>query len=192
MTNTENNFAERLCNDDKKVITEIFAQYHAKIFRFSVAYLKDEHDAYDVVQEVFVKLWETRYSLKRDTNFEALLFTIAKNTVLSRFRKRLTEQKYLDYLAQSADTHTQDTEEQTDYTFLKQKYEQLIETLPTKRKEIFILSREKGLSNKEIAQMKGITEKTVEDHMTKALAFLKKQLSNYGVWTLLFYFLFVE
>ncbi|MTK54622.1 RNA polymerase sigma-70 factor [Paludibacter sp.] len=192
MINTEKNFADRLRSDDKKVIDEIFALYHIKIFRFSVSYLKNEDDAYDIVQEVFIKIWEARFSLKSDTNFDAFIFTIAKNAVMSLFRKRLSEQKYLDYLSESAVSNALDTEEQTDYVFLRQKYEQLVETLPVKRKEIFLLSREKGLSNKEIALRQGVSEKTVEDHITKALTYLKKQLSNYGIWTLLFYFLFVE
>lgn len=192
MINTEKNFADRLRNDDKKVIDEIFALYHIKIFRFSVSYLKNDDDAYDIVQEVFIKIWEARLSLKSDTNFDAFIFTIAKNAIMSLFRKRLSEQKYLDYLSESAVSNAHDTEEQTDYVFLRQKYEQLVETLPVKRKEIFMLSREKGLSNKEIALRQGISEKTVEDHITKALAYLKKQLSSYGIWTLLFYFLFVE
>lgn len=192
MMNTEKNFAERLRNDDKKVIDEIFAMYHMRIFRFSVAYLKNEDDAYDIVQDVFIKVWESRLSIQPDTNFDAFIFTIAKNTVLSLFRKRLTEQKYFDYLSQNATSNSHDTEEQTDYVFLRQKYEQLVETLPEKRKEIFVLSREKGLTNKEIALRQGISEKTVEDHLTKALAYMKKQLNSYGIWTLLFYFLFVE
>ena len=192
MINTEKNFAERLRSDDKKVIDEIFALYHIKIFRFSVSYLKNEDDAYDIVQEVFIKIWEARFSLKSDTNFDAFIFTIAKNAVMSLFRKRLSEQKYLNYLSESAVSNALDTEEQTDYVFLRQKYEQLVETLPVKRKEIFLLSREKGLSNKEIALRQGVSEKTVEDHITKALAYLKKQLNSYGIWTLLFYFLFVE
>ena len=192
MMNTEKNFAERLRNDDKKVIDEIFAMYHMRIFRFSVAYLKNEDDAYDIVQDVFIKVWESRLSIQPDTNFDAFIFTIAKNTVLSLFRKRLTEQKYFDYLSQNATSNSHDTEEQTDYVFLRQKYQQLVETLPEKRKEIFVLSREKGLTNKEIALRQGISEKTVEDHLTKALAYMKKQLNSYGIWTLLFYFLFVE
>jgi RNA polymerase sigma-70 factor (family 1) len=192
MINTEKNFADRLRSDDKKVIDEIFALYHIKIFRFSVSYLKNEDDAYDIVQEVFIKIWEARFSLKSDTNFDAFIFTIAKNAVMSLFRKRLSEQKYLDYLSESVVSNALDTEEQTDYVFLRQKYEQLVETLPVKRKEIFLLSREKGLSNKEIALKQGVSEKTVEDHITKALAYLKKQLSSSGIWTLLFYFLFVE
>lgn len=185
-------FVQRLKLDDRTVIDEIYALYHSKIFRFSLAYLKNEEDAYDVVQEVFIKLWENRLVLKKDTNFDAFLFVIAKNAVLSLFRKRATEQKYLDYLTQAATSNTQGTEEQIDYTFLKERYKQLIDQLPPKRKEVFRLSREKGLSNKEIAVMKGIAEKTVEDHISKSLFFFKQHLGSFGIWTALFYFLFVE
>jgi len=57
-------FAERLRIDDRSVIDEIYAVYHRRIFRFSLAYLKNEDDAYDLVQEVFVKLWENRLVLR--------------------------------------------------------------------------------------------------------------------------------
>lgn len=192
MINIESNFAERLRNDDKKVMEEVFVLFHTKIFRFSIAYLKNEPDAYDLVQEVFIKIWESRYTLKKDTNFEAYIFTIAKNAMLSLFRKRLTEQKYLDYMAQAGTSNNGGTEEQTNFFFLKQQYESLIEQLPLKRKEIFLLSREKGMSNKEIALLKGISEKTVENQLTKALAFFRQHLSSYGIWTALFYYLFIK
>jgi RNA polymerase sigma-70 factor (family 1) len=192
MINIESNFAERLRNDDKKVMEEIFALFHSKIFRFSNAYLKNNPDTYDLVQEVFIKVWESRYTLNKDTNFEAYIFTIAKNAMLSLFRKRLTEQKYLDYIAQAGESNNGGTEEQTDFLFLKQKYEELIEQLPLKRKEIFLLSREKGLSNKEIAVLKGISEKTVENQLTRALTFFRQHLNSTGIWTALFYYLFVR
>ncbi len=192
MIYTESNFAERLRLDDKKVMEEIFSIFHTRIFRFSIAYLKNEHDAYDVVQDVFIKIWESRYTLKKDTNFDAYIFTIAKNAMLSLFRKRLTEQKYLDYMVQVGESDSGGTEEQTNFFFLKQRYEELIEQLPLKRKEIFILSREKGLSNKEIALLKGISEKTVENQLTRALAFFRQNLSSYGIWTAFFYYLFIK
>jgi len=192
MNYNEETFAERLRIDDRMVIDEIYSHYHYKIFRFSLAYLKNEEDAYDLVQEVFIKLWENRLALNKDTNFDAFLFTIARNSVLSLFRKRVTEQKYIDYLTVAATSNTQGTEEQTDYTFLKERYERLIEKLPPKRQEIFKLSRETGLSNKEIAAEKGISEKTVEDHLTKAFSFFKQHLGSFGIWTALYFYLFVE
>lgn len=192
MNYDKDTFAERLRLDDRSVIDEIYEMYHAKIFRFSVSYLKNEEDAYDIVQEVFIKLWENRLGLKKDTNFDAFLFTVAKNAVLSLFRKRATEQKYRSDLSSTEESEPNKIENDLDFEFLKKRYNQLIEKLPPKRKEIFILSREKGLTNKEIAFTKGISEKTVEDHLTKSLSFFKQHFSAIGMFTLLFFYLFIE
>ena len=185
-------FAERLRNDDRAVVDEIYELYHHKIFRFSIAYLKNEDDAYDIVQDVFIKLWESRLQLKNDTNFDAFLFTVAKNTVLSLFRKRASEMKYKNTLTLVEASEPDTIENDLDFEFLKRKYQQLLEKLPPKRKEVFILSREKGLTNKEIAQEKGIAEKTVEDHLTKSLSFFKQHFGTPGALTMLFFYLFVE
>lgn len=192
MISKDKNIIERLKSNDKSAIDDIFTLYHNRIFRFALSFLKNENDAYDIVQDVFIKIWENRFTIQQDTKFNAYIFTVTKNTIFSLFRKRLNEQKYLDYLAELAVSNSQDTEELTDYVFLQDKYEELINKLPTKRKEIFLLSRKVGLTNKEIAQEKGISEKTVEDHLTKALAFLKKEFTAQGIWMILLYFLFLE
>lgn len=185
-------FAERLRLDDRSVIDEIYKMYHAKLFRFSLSYLKNEDDAYDIVQEVFIKLWENRLSLKHDMNFDAFLLTIAKNSVLSHFRKKASERKYIESFLYKEEQSDQKIEADVDYDILKKRYENLIEKLPPKRKEVFVLSREKGLSNKEIAKEKGISEKTVEDHLTKSLFFFKQHFEKFGMITLLFYYIFLE
>lgn len=185
-------FAERLRNDDRTVIDEIYEFYHAKIFRFSISYLKNEDDAYDIVQDVFIKIWENRLQLKKDTNFDAFLFTVAKNTVLSLFRKRATEQKFKNNLDMPNESEPDAIENDIDFDLLKKKYEKLLDKLPPKRKEVFVLSREKGLTNKEIAEIKGIAEKTVEDHLTKSLSYFKQHFGTLGMLTMLFFYLFVD
>lgn len=182
----------KLRNDDRSVIDEIYKQYHKKIFRFSVSYLKDEDDAYDIVQDVFIKLWENRQHLKTDTNFDSYLFTVAKNTVLTLFRKRASEQKFYKQQLSENSIYEDNTEHEIDYNFLKQRYYQLVDKLPTKRKEVFLLSRENGLSNKEIALKQGISEKTVEDHLTKSLSFFRQHFGKLGIITLLYFHLFIE
>jgi RNA polymerase sigma-70 factor (family 1) len=184
--------ADRLRKDDRSVIDDIYRLYHAKIFRFSIAYLKNEDDAYDIVQEVFIKIWENRFHLKEDTNFDAFLFSIAKNAVISLLRKRASKQKYMEHLSQKTNENTNKIEDDIDYDILRKQYYQLVDKLPPKRKEVFILSREKGMSNKEIAELKQIAEKTVEDHLTKSLNFLKQKFGNLGMFTALFFYLFID
>ncbi|WP_016778070.1 RNA polymerase sigma-70 factor [Anaerophaga thermohalophila] len=180
-----------LSKGNKRVLDEIYNRYHQKIFGFALSYLKNEDDAYDIVQEVFINLWNSRSSLKKDTRIEPFIFTATKNAVISLFRKRATEQRYLEYLGSTVVSNNMGTNEQIDYNFLEEQYESLISQMPEKRKEIFILSRKKGLTNKDIASKLGISEKTVENQLTKALAFLKEHFSADGFLGLLFFYLFI-
>lgn len=182
---------DALRSGDKKSLDTVYGMYHERIYGFALSYLKDEDDAMDIVQEAFIKLWESRKTLKDDTRLDALIFTVTKNAILSLFRKRSTEKKYLNYLGSVTMSNNSGAEELSDFDFLQEKYEALIPQLPEKRREIFILSRKKGLSNKEIAEIKGISEKTVENHMTLALSFLREHLGQSGVLSTLFYYLFI-
>ncbi len=182
---------EGLRRGDKNILDEIYSRYHKKIFGFALSYLKNEDDAYDVVQEVFINIWNSRSGLNKDTRIEPLIYTSAKNAVISLFRKKSTEKKYLEYLGNSVISNNIGAEELTDFGFLEEQYEALIIQLPEKRKKIFLLSRKAGLSNKEIAVRLGISEKTVENQMTSALAFFKEKFGDCGFLGLLFFHLFV-
>lgn len=187
----ESKMTSGLINDDKAVIDLIYSTYHKRIYAFAFSYLKIKDDALDVVHEVFLKLWENRHRIEPDTKIEAFVFTITRNTVLSIFRKKASEKKYMDHLACVTISHDLNTQNQLDYTFLKETIDGLIKDLPPKRQEVFLKSRKDGLSNKEIAQQLNISEKTVEDHITKALGFLKKKMDKIGIIASLFYYLFI-
>ena len=105
-----------LSKGNKRVLDEIYKQYHKKIFGFALSYLKNEDDAYDIVQEVFINLWNNRSSLKKNTRIEPFIFTATKNAVISLFRKRATERKYLEYLGSTAVSNNMGTGEQIDFT----------------------------------------------------------------------------
>jgi RNA polymerase sigma-70 factor (ECF subfamily) len=88
--------------------------------------------------------------------------------------------------------NSSDTEKQVDFTLLSEQVQQLVQKLPEQRRRIFLLSKEAGRSNKDIAGELKISVKTVEDHMTKARKFLKENLKEYGLLAILFYELFVS
>lgn len=189
MTYDQQLYISGLKADDKAVIDRLYKKYHAKIYHFAKSYLKLTDEAADIVQEVFVKLWDSRATLKNDTDLDALVFTITRNAVISVFRKKSSEKKYMDYLTSMAIDSDNQTIEALDYRSLEGQLNSLIEQLPDKRKQVFLLSRQQGLKNSEIAQQLSISEKTVEDHMTKALAFIRKHMEAYGVFGVLVVYL---
>ncbi|MCL6101264.1 MAG: RNA polymerase sigma-70 factor [Bacteroidetes bacterium] len=181
----------QLKSNDKNAINGLYEAYSRRLFNFAFSYLKTEEDSLDVVQDVFISLWKKRYDLNEDTNLEAYLFTVTKNSVISIFRKKISEKGYLEHLRQVAVLFHNDNEEQCNYQSLSEKIQELVARLPEHRKRIFQMSKEKGLSNKAIAEELKISVKTVEDHMTKARRFIKEHLTEHGFIAILFYELFV-
>lgn len=173
-------------SDDKNAINQLYEIYSRKLYNFAFSYLKTEEDALDVVQNVFISLWDKRKNINDDTNLDAYLFTVTKNAVISLFRKKAQEKDYLEHLRSTVVISQNVTEEQYDYEILYAKIQQLIEELPKQRKHIFKLDKEQGLSNKEIAEKLNISVKTVEDHKAKAKRFLKEKLAESGFAVLLF------
>lgn len=182
----------RFIDGDKTAINDLYAEYSPRLYRFAMAYLKSESEVLDIVQEVFVNVWVNRKKLKKDSNLDAYLFTVAKNTIVSVFRKKLSEKDYLEHLKNKSITNSIDTESQFNYNQLSDKLNNLVEQLPPQRKKIYQLSKEQGLANKTIAAELGISVKTVEDHLSKASKFIKKNLTEYGFLALLFIDLFIN
>ena len=182
----------RFISGDKTAINDLYAEYSPRLYRFAMAYLKSESEVLDIVQEVFVNVWVNRKKLKKDSNLDAYLFTVAKNTIVSVFRKKLSEKDYLEHLKNKSITNSIDTESQFNYNQLSDKLNDLVEQLPPQRKKIYQMSKEQGLANKTIAAELGISIKTVEDHLSKASKFIKKNLTEYGFLALLFIDLFIN
>ena len=186
-----NTIVKRLAGDDKKALDELYNYYYPRLYAFSKRFLKVEDDINDILQDVFIKLWENRKNIKNVETFNAWIFTITKNTVVSYFRERIKLTEFESRVREMASTEGYLTDTTAEYEDIKEKVGQLIEKLPEKRKQIFKLSREQGLSNKEIAAEMGISVKTVEDHIMHAIRFLKDNLKALDIITLLYLALFL-
>jgi RNA polymerase sigma-70 factor (ECF subfamily) len=169
----------------------LFEKYNGKIYNFSLGYLNDREEAKEIVQDVFLKIWNAREDLSEEKSLDSYLFTIAKNTILNTIRKSNYHQAYLNYVAVNQEKDIL-TEDEIDFQELEKAYKKVVGMLPSRRKEIFLLSREKGLSNAEIAQTLGISVKTVENQMTSALADIKRNLTTLGFSYFLFFKIFLE
>lgn len=174
---------------DIQAFSQLFDRYGKRLFHFSVGYLKSAENAEEIVQDVFLKIWNNRQELLAQKSFESYLFTIAKNGILNTIRKSKSEQVYLNYKKIHPDKNVL-LDDELDYKELEKAYTESVEKLSSKRKEIYLLSRQHSLSNAEIADRMNISVKTVENQMTSALSHIRKNLRSLGFSGIIFFELF--
>jgi len=168
----------------------LFDRYGKRLYHFSIGYLKSAENAEEIVQEVFLRIWETRFELSAQKSIEAYLFTIARNGILNTIRKSKSEQAYLKYTKINSGKSVL-LDEELNFTELEEAYNQVIEQLSPRRKEIFLLSKAQSFSNVEIAKKMNISVKTVENQMTSAISEIRKNLRSLGFSGIIFFELFL-
>jgi len=163
----------------------LFRDYFPPLMAFARKILGDEEDAREVVQQVFINLWEKRERLDLSTSLKSYLFTSVHHRSLNviRDRKKFSSAEVPDVAGEW------DVSVQIESLELEGKIREVIESLPEKCREVFELNRFEGLKYSEIAARLGISVKTVENQMTKALKILRDQLGKYLsliLWMLLY------
>lgn len=164
--------------DNRLAFTELFNRYWKKLLAVSYNYTKDHSVAEEIVQEVFIGLWNRRTLLEINIleNYlaTAVKFSIFKSIHQQKRRAELAIQNYQTELIAL-------DEEKIQAKFLQEYIDGIVEQLPEKCRLVFKYSRHEGLSIPEISKEMGIAEKTVEAHLSKALKTIRKDLSNSGV-----------
>lgn len=171
----------RLKKGDYAAFEELYWIYNRRLNNFILSVLFDKSLAEDITQTCFLKIWENRKNIDEEKGFTSYLHTIAKNLVYRETERELLKNRFLTMLqekGQNPDNTTQDT---IDANLLQEHINQLIEKLPPARKEIFIMNKLQGLSNKEIAEKLSISEKTVETQVYRSIQFLKKYFKDYFI-----------
>jgi len=187
----DNGLITQLRNGNKDAFKMLFEKYGTRLYQFSLKYLRDKEDAEDLLNEVFLKIWENRSSLKTDTSFQSYLFTIAYNNIRQRFLKKSREEKYIQVFAEENLVDSSKGEDQVDYLLIVQKINKVIDLLPPRRKEIFNLSYKDELKNHEIADKLGLSEQFVKNQLSIARKYVigKIDEDNHIASLLLFYLL---
>ena len=168
----------------------LYKEYSGRLYRFALGYLKSEAEAEELVQEVFTIIWEKRKDLKEELSFKSFLFTIAFNIIRKHFRTKAYLSEY--FKTGISDDLDMQTSQKITYNSLYQYITELVDKLPSRRKEIFIKSRFDGLSIKEIADELKISHKTVENQLTDALKFIRTNLNRESISGILFLILFLS
>ena len=168
----------RLQKGDVIAFDEVYREYNKKIYSFALSYLKNREDAEGVVQEVFLVLWRKRAELKNEYNIGSYLFKITYNAIRKHFRKASRERKYLEDYGKTIREEDDSTNADVEYNNMLELAETAIMQLHPKMKMVYHLSMREGLTSEEIAKKMSISSRTVENHLYRAKAILKKVLSD--------------
>ncbi len=155
-------------------LEKIFQQYHHALYYHALDFVKSPSLAEDVVQEVFVKLWEHRAQINPDLSFKAYLFRIARNHIINQLQRASREVKTKQYYSQRTTTYHNQAEDQVIYADYEAIAQKALEELPPKRKMVFTLHRLEGRKYDEIADLLHISKNTVRDHVVKAEKSIKE------------------
>jgi len=161
----------------------IYDTYFNKVFHFTCRFSLAKEDTEEIVQDVFLKLWQKRATIDADKNICNYLFAIAQNLVIDKARQNIVAEKHKQNVSnnQGRDLTSNLTEQQVNFFELSEIIKSLIDELPPKRRAIFKLSREKGFTYKEISEILNISQGTVEKQMSKAIHSITSKLSSrYG------------
>jgi RNA polymerase sigma-70 factor (family 1) len=179
----------RLKNGEKEAFQELFNLYAPKIYRFAMAYLKNKPNAEELVQDVFMKIWEKRENLDPKQNIKAYLFKIAVNTIYDFIRKMNLEKAFADFSKNNFQPGAESLWNEVIWNEMLTKLDSLVAQMPEQRRKIFVLSKEDGLSNQEIAEKLNLSKRTVENQLYRGIRFLKECLKPDTVFLLLFFYI---
>ena len=170
----EKTLIKALQEGDIKAFNEVYYKYHKKLFAFSLKFLKNRADIEDLIQKIFVIIWEKRKKLNPEKSFNNYLFIITRNEIYDLLKKKAITDYYNDQIMG-------DLEQAEDDIELKKTIEviySLIEKMPERRRQIFLMNRDRGLTYRQIAEELGISENTVDTQIRNSLNYLRAELSK--------------
>jgi len=167
----------------------IFDLYENRLYYFVFSITKSEYATEEILQEVFIKIWTKKETIDPKRSFESFIFTIAKNLTYNYLRNIANQQSLKEEYWKNISSLNEETKD----SILLAEYEDIVhdilQQIPTQKRSIYILSKQQGKSNKEIADLLGITQKTVKNHLWKTLQIIRAQLEPHitdSVYAILF------
>jgi RNA polymerase sigma-70 factor (family 1) len=168
----------------------LYRKYSARIYRFAFSLLKLPEEAENIVQDVFLKLWVNREKIDKGSSIRYYVFSIAYHSSITVIRKKLKETDYVAELIRQQGLEQDSGSLQMEYQELEQKLNAVIDALPARQKEVYLLHRVEGLKYAEIAEQLGLSVNTIENHMARALSAIRTNMGGYSLLGMLFWSLF--
>jgi RNA polymerase sigma-70 factor (family 1) len=168
----------QVSKSDEAAFRQLYEQYKDKVYYASLKILKTQAGAEDVLQDIFMKIWEQKENLPAIENFNAYLNTMLRNHLFNQLRKLTHEKQVIKKIAISQT----DSANETLHTVLDHEFQHELEValqhLPPQQKKVFTLSRIEGLKHDEIAAALHISKETVKKHIMKAADSVKSCLES--------------
>lgn len=178
---SEQEWLAALREGDESALRRIFDRHYSRLIGVIYRIVPDEDSCQDLAQEVFVELWRKRSELDIHTSLRAYLHRAAVNRALNYLK---TSRRFVfdepEHLARTADSSVRDIGNKVEQETLEAALHAAIETLPEKCRVVFSLSRFEQLSHREIAERLGISVKTIENQITKAMKILRDALVRHA------------
>lgn len=175
---SDNILAARIRHDDKIAFKAIYDRYNKKIYFYSLKYLGNSSEAEELVQSVFINVWENRGSLDPDNSIKNYIYKSAVNYIYNYLKKKAIRARFIESQIGKGETLSNLTYEEVFFHDLEKSINSIVGSLPSQQQKIFELSRYEGLTNKEIAGKLDISVRTVENQMYRALKIIRDSLKN--------------
>ena len=179
MLNEEKTLLSMIAGGSQAAFRKLFEYYYPRVLTFLESFISNREDARDTGQNVFAKIWVMRETLTEIRSFGAYLYRLSRNAAVDYCRSKRIRIPITDNYEDVRDTSPDE-----EY-FARERslqYRNCLENMPERRREVFNMSRDEGLSNEEISRRLGISKKTVENHLNAALRELRKITSCISVF----------
>lgn len=176
---SDSELVDLLTQGDQLAYTEIFERYSNLLLQHAFRLLANDEEAHDVVQDVFLQIWEKRESLTFRISLSAYLFTAVKNRIFKLFSHQKVILRYIDFIGAFMVEGYNIVEDELLSKELTKLIEKEIANLPEKMREVFILNKKENLSYKEIADRLNISDQTAKQQVYKALKILKPKIDTF-------------
>lgn len=162
----------------KEAFDEIYRLYAGRLLAYCTQYTKCREDAEEIVQDVFVALWNSRQTIRQEETLRSLLFTISKHRVINAYRSTLNSPVYEDYVDYQNELPAGEDYRRLEYEQYVRIVKDAIRRLPSTQQRVITLSRFSQLSNKEIAEHLSLSEQTVKNQLSIGLKTLRELLAK--------------
>ena len=163
---------------DEKAFKVVYSLYYPTIAAYIRRFCQSSDEAEDIVHESFVSLFLNRSKISGISSLYPYLFTIAKRSAISSFRKKASKRLYELHLEQVWTEESSSLEQQIWHTDLQRVIHKLLDELPARQKEVFVMNKKQELSYSEISSILGISVNTVKNHLVVATRKLKASISS--------------